>query len=258
MSTVTGAPLRVAVVDDEEPARLRLVGLLCADPEIEIAAVSTSGKEAIAAIEQQAPDLVFLDVQMPEIDGFDVIEAVGVARMPLVIFVSAFEAHALRAFDVRALDYLLKPFARARFEAALSRAKTELRLGPSARFAGALADLMSRPQVSPRDRLLVRDGDRIHVVPLHDLDWIQAAGNYVELHAGGKSHLMRSTLAALEERLDPGRFVRVHRDTIVQVERIRSVQRWPGGQYRVVLADGAERPIARRFQSRLEARLGKL
>jgi two-component system LytT family response regulator len=248
------ASLRVVVVDDEEPARARLASLLAADPEVIVAAVCRGGEEAIAAITGQEPDLVFLDVQMPEIDGFDVIEAVGLDRMPPVIFVTAFEEHAVRAFEVRALDYLLKPFDRARFEAALQRAKAALRAGQGPR--AALAELM-RQRPGPRDRVLVRDGDRIHVLRAQDIDWIAAAGNYVELHVGKSTHLLRSTLAALEQRLDPDTFLRIHRDTLVHVDRIRSVERF-GGQYRVVLEGGAERPIARRYQARLEARLGKL
>lgn len=256
------APLRVVVVDDEAPARERLLALLAADPEVEVAAVCSGGAEAIAAITRHDPELVFLDVAMPEIDGFDVIEAVGPERMPPVIFVTAFDRHAVRAFEVRALDYLLKPFDRARFDAALARAKAESRARggpPDRQLANALASVLRGRQSATSDRILVRDGENIHVVRARDVQWIAAAGNYVELHVGGTCHLLRSTLAALEQRLDPEVFVRIHRDTLVHLDHVRGIQRWPGGGgYRVVLADGTERPIARRYQPRLEARLGKL
>jgi two-component system LytT family response regulator len=249
---VTGL-LRVLVVDDEAPARDRLCTLLGLDPEVTVVAACDGGRAAIAAIAETRPDLVLLDIQMPELDGFDVIEAVGAEQMPAVVFVTAFEEHAVRAFEVCALDYLLKPFDRPRFERALARAKAELRAGSAP--GDALTRVMSE---RPLDRLLPRDGDRIIVLPTAEVDWAQAAGNYVELHAGHRSHLLRSTLNALESRLDPRAFVRIHRDTIVQVDRIRHIERWPGRQYRVVLADGTERPVGRHYQLRLEERLGKL
>jgi two-component system LytT family response regulator len=246
--------LRVVVVEDEPPARSHLLALLAEDQEITVVAACDGGAAAIAAIEETHPDLVLLDVQMPEIDGFAVIEAVGVERMPAVIFVTAFEEHALRAFEVQALDYLLKPFDRLRFQRALGRAKAEIRRGA----AGLTRALGAMMQTRPVDRLLVKDGERITVVAALEVDWMQAAGNYVELHAGKQTHLLRSTLAALEARLDPASFLRIHRDTIVQVDRIHHIQRWPGGQYRVVLSDGTERPLGKSYQPRVEQRLGKL
>jgi two-component system, LytTR family, response regulator len=231
--------LRVAVVDDEAPARERLCQLLSDRPDVAIAAVCDGGRAAIAALEPGDIDVVFLDIQMPEINGFQVIEAVGPARLPAVVFVTAFEAHAVQAFEVRALDYLLKPFDAARLEQALSRARQQ-------RAAGTRA----------LERLLVPDDEVIHVVPVADIDWIASGGNYVYLHVAGRSHLLRGTMTELEARL-PAAFMRVHRDTIVQLDRVRTLHRYPGGQYRLILRDGTERPVGRSFQARLEERLGR-
>jgi two-component system, LytTR family, response regulator len=252
-----GEPLRVAVVDDEAPARERLRTLLAEDAELALVAECDGGRAAIDALTRERVDLVLLDIQMPELDGFDVIEAVGAERMPLVVFVTAYDEHAVRAFEVRALDYLLKPFDRARFAQALGRAKAACRGGGGPQ-ASALGQMMTERQSRPLPRILVKDGDRIHVVKTSELDWMEAAGNYVELHAGKRVHLLRSTLAALEARLDPEVFVRIHRDTIVHIDRVRDIHRWQGGQYRVVLADGTERPIGRNYQARLEEKLGKV
>jgi two-component system LytT family response regulator len=238
-------PLRVLIVDDEAPARQRLMALLAGDPEIDAAACE-GGRQAIAAITQARPQLVFLDVQMPEIDGWGVIQTVGQARMPPVIFVTAFEEHAVHAFEISALDYLLKPFDRARFEAALDRAKMRIR--------GAV----NPPDMRPLDRLLVPDGAQIHVLKTESIDWIEAAGNYVEVHVGTRVYLLRSPLGALEGRLDPQHFLRIHRDTIVHLDRIRGIRRWRGRQDRVLLDHGVERPIGRSHQDALERRLGKL
>jgi two-component system LytT family response regulator len=246
------APLRVLIVDDEAPARDRLQALLAGHSDITVTAACADGRAAIAAIEQTRPDLVFLDVQMPEVDGFDVIAGVGVERMPAFVFVTAFERHAVQAFEVQALDYLVKPFDRARFENALARARAQIRRGRP--------EAGGPPLRSPTllDRLLVPEGEQMRVVRTEAIDWIEAAGNYVELHVAGRIYLLRSTLTALEARLDPETFLRVHRDTIVQVSRIHSLHRWHGGQFRVVLGEGVERPVGRSYQARLEQRLGKL
>jgi two-component system LytT family response regulator len=242
--------VRVVVVDDEAPARERLLALLGAHADVTVTAACADGRAAIAAIQQTRPDLVFLDVQMPEVDGFDVIAGVGAEHMPAFVFVTAFERHAVQAFEVQAVDYLVKPFDRARFETALARARAELRRDLARR--GGLAS----PR--PLDRLLVPEGDQMHVVETDAIDWIEAAGNYVELHAAGRTYLVRSTMTALEGRLDPEMFLRIHRDTIVQVARIQGLHRWHGGQFRVVLGKDVERPVGRSYQARVEERLGKL
>jgi two-component system LytT family response regulator len=247
-------PLRVVIVEDEAPARDRLRRLLSSDPQIEIAAICAGGGEAIGAIEKTRPDLVFLDIEMPEIDGFDVIEAIGVERMPRVIFVTAFEQHAAHAFEVEALDYLLKPFDRSRFDKALARARAALRAGgPQA----ALGEVV-RARTGPLDRILVRDGERIHLIKVRDIDRIEAAANFVELHVGDRSYLLRQTMTALEARLDPDTFLRIHRETIVQVDRIAGMHHLGNGQYRLQLEGGLVRPIGRTYLPRVEERLGKL
>jgi two-component system LytT family response regulator len=247
-----GESLRVVIVDDEAPGRERLLALLAAHVDISVTAACADGRAAIAAIEQTRPDLVFLDVQMPEVDGFDVIAAVGAERMPAFVFVTAFAGHAVQAFEVQALDYLLKPFDRARFERALARARTEI---GQQRVEGSIG-VPPRPRTL--DRLLVPEGDQMHVVRTESIDWIESAGNYVELHVAGRSYLLRSTLTALEGRLNPEMFLRIHRDTIVQVGRIQGLHRWHGGQFRVVLGPDVERPVGRSYQARVEERLGKL
>jgi two-component system, LytTR family, response regulator len=256
--------LRVVIVDDEEPARQRLLDLLAADAEVAVVGVCAGGREAIARIEESRPDLVLLDVQMPEVDGFAVIEAVGIERMPPLIFVTAFDEHARRAFEVRALDYLLKPFDRARFERVLAAAKLEIRAGRGQRFRDALGSLLRARAVEAMDRVLVPDGDEDLVVRTADIRWIEAAGNNLVLHlvpprpSEPATHVVRSTLAALEARLDPRAFLRIHRDTIVHVDRVRRVQHWGRGQRRIVLDDETVRPVGRTYLARVEERFGRL
>lgn len=232
--------LRVAVVDDEAPARERLCQLLGSRSDVTIAAVCDGGRAAVAALERGGVDVVFLDVEMPELDGFQVIEAVGPTRLPLVVFVTAFQAYAVHAFAVRALDYLLKPFDAARLEQSLSRARQQM----------AGTGVFAPRRAHEADRLMVRDNDVIHLVPTADIHWIAAAGNYAELHLAGRSLLMRATMLQLEDTL-PESFVRIHRDTIVQLNFVRQLHRYPSGQYRVVLCDGTERPVGRRHLGRL-------
>jgi two-component system, LytTR family, response regulator len=230
---------RIAIVDDEAPARDRLSHLLAGRAGVTIAASCDSGAAAVAALRGQPIDLVFLDIEMPEVDGFGVIEAVGPARMPPVVFVTAHDEHAVRAFELRALDYLLKPVDRARFEATFARFVTTTR---------------------PRwlERLLIPERDRIELVETADIDWIGSAGNYAEIHADGRTLLLRATLTELEQRLDPQRFVRIHRDTIVQLARLTGFERLPGGQLRALLRDGLSRAVGRSHRPHLEAVLGRL
>jgi two-component system, LytTR family, response regulator len=256
--------LRVVIVDDEEPARQRLLDLLADDDEVAVVGVCAGGREAVARIRESCPDLVLLDVAMPEVDGFAVIEAVGIERMPAVIFVTAFDAHARRAFDVRALDYLLKPFDRGRFQRALAAAKLEIRAGRGQRFREALGALMQARSAEAMDRVLVPDGEEQLVVRTAEIRWVEAAGNHLVLHlqtaspAGPATHVVRATLSSLEARLHPRTFLRIHRDTIVHVDRVSRVQHWGRGQRRLVLDDGTVRPIGRTYLARVEARFGKL
>jgi two-component system LytT family response regulator len=251
--------LRTVIVDDEPLARERLASLLSAEQDIEIVAQCRDGEEAVTAISQHSPDLVFLDVQMPGLNGFEVIDAVGGEKMPLVIFVTAYDQHALRAFQVRALDYLLKPFDRERFKEALQRARTHIQrdeTGDLGRRLLALVKDLRRDQPKT-DRLVVKSGGRLFFLRTDEIDWIEAAGNYVRLHVGTTSHLLRETMNAIEGRLDPEKFFRIHRSRIVNMERIQEMQPWLNGEYAVVLRTGTRLTLSRGYREKLQERLGR-
>jgi two-component system LytT family response regulator len=215
------------------------------------------GLEAVEAIESLDPDLVFLDVQMPELDGFGVVETVGIDRMPMTVFVTAYEEFALRAFEASALDYLLKPFDRARFGQALERVRTQVRLRRDGEMRGQLATLLKelRPGRRHLERLVVRSGGRIRFVRVEDVECFEAEGNYVRLHVGDRSHLVRQTMSALEAELDPARFVRIHRSTIVSLERIDHIEPLFQGEYSVVLRGGRKLSSSRGYRERLHQAL---
>jgi len=248
--------IRAIIVDDEALSRERIRTLLRGDPEIEIVGECVDGKQAISTVANTAPDLVFLDVQMPEVDGFGVIEAIAgtLAQMPVVIFVTAHDQYAVRAFEVYALDYLLKSFTRKRFQAALNRAKEQLHNPRSGmrneRFAGLLTDLQSRQK--HLTRLVVRSGGRIFFLRVDEINWIEAADNYVRIHEGRESHMIRETLQALEGRLDPAKFARIHRSTLVNVDRIRELKPMFHGDYLVTLLDGTELTLSRNYHQNLK------
>ena len=247
------------IVDDEPLARERLASLLSAEQDIEVVRQCRDGEEAVSAIDQLTPDLVFLDVQMPALNGFEVIEAVGADKMPLVIFVTAYDQHALRAFQVRALDYLLKPFDRERFQEALQRARAHIQrdeTGDLGRRLLALVKDLRRDQPKT-DRLVVKSGGRLFFLRTDEIDWIEAAGNYVRLHVGTTSHLLRETMNSIEARLDPEKFFRIHRSRIVNMERIQEMQPWLNGEYAVVLRNGTRVTLSRGYREKLQERLGK-
>ena len=251
--------LRTVIVDDEPLARERLASLLSAEQDIEVIAQCRDGEEAVTAIDQHSPDLVFLDVQMPGLNGFEVIDAVGAEKMPLVIFVTAYDQHALRAFQVRALDYLLKPFDRERFTEALQRARTHIQrdeTGDLGRRLLALVKDLRRDQPKT-DRLVVKSGGRLFFLRTDEIDWVEAAGNYVRLHVGTASHLLRETMNAIEGRLDPEKFFRIHRCRIVNMDRIQELQPWLNGEYAVVLRTGARLTLSRGYREKLQDRLGR-
>jgi two-component system LytT family response regulator len=251
--------IRVLLADDEPLARERLASLLSAEPDVDLVAQARDGEEAVTAIHDHTPDLVFLDVQMPQMNGFDVVEAVGTDKMPLVIFVTAYDQHALRAFQVRALDYLLKPFDRERFSDALQRARRQLErdeTGDLGRRLLALVKDLRRDQ--PRsDRLVVKSGGRLFFLRTDEIDWVEAAGNYVRLHVGATSHLLRETMNAIESRLDPEKFFRIHRSRIVNMERIQELQPWLNGEYAVLLRTGTRLTLSRGYREKLQDRLGR-
>ena len=254
------APLRVALVDDEPLARERIRTLLAARDDVAVVAEAGDGDEAVAVLADAAPDLVFLDVQMPGVDGFGVLDALadalGPERLPAVVFVTAFDEYALRAFEVSALDYLLKPFDRARFEQALEKAVARLRADGAGgdRALRAFVEQMRAEHAAARQWLrwfVVRRGDRLSFVRAADVDWIDAEGNYARLHAGGKTHLVRETMKALEARLDPESFVRVHRSAIVNVDRIAHLEPYFHGEYVLTMTDGATLTSSRSYSARL-------
>ena len=233
--------IKVLVADDEPLARERLTGLLSQEPDIEVVGQARDGEEAITAIQDHTPDLVFLDVQMPQMNGFEVVEAVGTEKMPLVIFVTAYDQHALKAFQVRALDYILKPFDRERFSEALQRARKQIEREETGDLGRRLLALVKdlRKDQPKTDRLVVKSGGRLFFLRADEIDWVEAAGNYVRLHVGTASHLLRETMNAIEGRLDPEKFFRIHRSRIVNMERIQELQPWLNGEYAVVLRTGA-------------------
>jgi len=235
------------IVDDEELARGYLRELLRKHPEIEVVADCANGFEAVKAVAETRPDLLFLDVQMPKLDGFEVLELIDPAHLPVVIFVTAFDQYATRSFDAHAVDYLLKPFDAARFERAVERARARL------------GDRKPLPDLAPaqRERIVVKDGSRIHVIPIGKLDYVEAQDDYVALHSEGKSYLKQQPIATLEAQLDPARFVRIHRSAIVNLERIARVEPYAKDSRIAILTDGTRLPVSRAGYARLLEVMGK-
>jgi two-component system LytT family response regulator len=281
--------IRALIVDDEAFGRQRIRRLLAAEDDVEIVGECTGGREAIVAIDQHHPDLVFLDIQMPQVDGFGVLRGIGAAHTPLVIFVTAFDEHALRAFDVHALDYLLKPVDPDRFHSAVQRARLELGkstaaerhrqllalLGDVVAGTGGLAGLNAlgsadtpargsaaveppassgarTPPPGAIERFLVKHDGRMFFVRVPDVDWIESYGNYARLHVAGRTHLIRETMGSLEKRLERAGFIRIHRSSIVNLDRVKEMQPWFSGEYIVMLTDGTKLKLSRWYRDRLE------
>lgn len=251
--------IRAMVVDDEAMARERVVSLLRQEQDIELIGECSDGEQAVNAINSQQPDLVFLDVQMPAVDGFRVIEQVGPEKMPAVVFVTAYDEYAVRAFEVHALDYLLKPFGRERFQQTLQHARSHVERRRAGDLGKRLMALVQdiKPEPQKLDRLVVKSGGRVFFLRTEDIVWIEAAGNYVRLHLGEDSHLFRETMNGIEARLDPRRFVRIHRSRIVNSDRIKELQPWFNGEYVVVLQNGTRLTLSRGYREKLQERLGK-
>lgn len=237
--------IRAVIVDDEPLARSSLRVLLARDPAIELVAECGSGEEAVERLRELRPELVFLDVQMPEVDGFEVLERLGTDVPPAVVFVTAFDQHALRAFDAGALDYLLKPYANARFGLALARAKGQVAQARAARSTAAVPT-----------RLAVRSGRAVHFVTLADVAWVESADYCVDLHVAGRTHTLRRSMAAVEAELEPAGFCRVHRTAIVNLAHVRALEAGADGEPEVVLHDGRRLPTSRRHRAALQKRLG--
>jgi len=253
--------IRTLIVDDAPTSREGIRRLLAEDPEVLVVGECSSGREAVAAIRESAPDLVFLDVLMADLEGFAVLREAGGERTPAVVFVTACEQYALRAFEVNAVDYVLKPFTEERFRASLQRAKQKV-------YSTWLDELLHNltallPEREPwrptryRDRLPVRSNGTVTLLPVREIEWIDAEGDYVRVHAGKTWYLIRETMKTLEDELDRARFVRIHRSTIVNLEKVKELQRFFRGEYVVVLYNGATLKLSRRYRDRLEAHLGR-
>ncbi|HTL54888.1 MAG TPA: LytTR family DNA-binding domain-containing protein [Candidatus Limnocylindrales bacterium] len=246
--------IRTLIVDDETLARDRLRQLLQTEPEIQIVGECGDGRQAVEAIRRESPDLVFLDIQMPELDGFEVLEAIENETMPVIVFVTAYDQFALKAFDFHAVDYLLKPFDRERFQAALEHALTQVKQRADKslpqRQAAALAEL--KPPSKPAERLPIKSGGRVIFVRVEDIDWVEAAHNYIVLHVNKDTHLLRETMNAFEARVSPEKFVRISRSTIVNIDRIKELQPMFYGEYTVTLHNGTRLTLSRRYRDKLQ------
>jgi two-component system LytT family response regulator len=246
--------LRTLIIDDEPLAREAIRTRLTGDGDIKIVGEASNGKQAIREIQHRKPDLVFLDVQMPDLDGFRVLSSLGPTHLPIVVFVTAYEQHALRAFEVHALDYILKPFDDERFQDALSRAKSYWRRDRGNQFESRLRELLTHKLAGMGylDRMIVRETGRISFVKIEDIKWFRAEGNYVKLFVGKHTHMLHTSMNALEARLDPRRFFRIHRSLIINVEHLQELRPWHTGEYIVVMRDGTELTMSRGYRDRLD------
>jgi two-component system LytT family response regulator len=258
---MTDSPnIRVLLVDDEPLAREMLREMLQNDSQVVIVGESCNGREALEAIRVHSPDVLFLDVQMPEVGGFEVLASLGKEKIPHVIFVTAYDQYAVRAFEVHALDYLLKPFDQERFDAAWQRAKAQIlrdrATGMDQRIVSLLEELKAGKKYL--ERLVIKANGRIYFLETNEIDWIEAEGNYVSVHSAKKSHLLRETISSLESQLDPKKFVRIHRSSIVRIDQIQELQPWFHGEYRIILHDGTQLTLSRNHRDKLQGALGKL
>ncbi|MBV8859553.1 MAG: response regulator transcription factor [Acidobacteria bacterium] len=256
--------VRALVVDDERPARQRLLDLLERQPDVSAAGECASGDEAVRLIRESRPELLFLDIQMPGLNGFDVIARVGAAHMPVTVFVTAYDQYAVRAFEASAIDYLLKPYSDERFGQCLARALAYIRTQKREEQSRRLLSLLERAEqpaalhagAAPArhlERLLVKVGGRTIFLPTQDIDWIEAAGVYVQLHVGAKKYLHRASLGELEARLDPERFTRIHRSTIVNVLNVKELHPHSHGDYLMILKDGTRLKLSRSYRPNVES-----
>jgi two-component system LytT family response regulator len=275
--------IRVLVTDDEPIARRRIRRFLRAESNVEVIGEASNGREAIEAIRQHNPDLVFLDVQMPDVDGFGVVQALGAEQMPAVIFVTAYDEYALKAFEVNALDYLLKPFDAERFKSAFQRAREHIDRVTTAQAGRRLKTLLEQvlqddkvdvnmatqallgasgthaaPKNGYLDRLMVKSDGRVFFVKVADVDWFEASGNYVRVHVGKTSHLIRETMNGIESSLNPQMFARIHRAVIVNLDRIKELQPWFAGDYVVILRDGRQLKLSRTYREQLQSRMHRI
>ena len=253
--------IRCLLVDDEPAARGALRSLLDQEPDIQIVGELADGESALRFLKKSSTDLLFLDIQMPEMDGFEVLRQLEPSLLPVIVFVTAYDQYALRAVDSEAVDYLLKPFSDERFHQALVRARRQVGNGRIGSLSEELRRLLNRtaPAVAGEylSRLMIKTDGRIAVVPLAEVDWLEADGDVVKVHAGRNTYELRETMKEIESTLDPARFVRIHRSTILSVDRIRELQPWFKGDYVVILREGTKLKLSRRFRGGLERALGR-
>ncbi|MCI0491190.1 MAG: LytTR family DNA-binding domain-containing protein [Blastocatellia bacterium] len=246
--------IKVLIVDDEVIARERVRRFLSAESDTEVIGECRNGREAVAAIKKLDPDLVFLDIQMPQMNGFEVLTSLGPENIPAVVFVTAYDQYALRAFEVHALDYLLKPFNQERFRQSLNHVRKQLergrRRGVDDRLLSLLEDMKAGPKYA--ERLVIKATGRVYFLKIDDIDWIEACGNYVNLHTGDEMHLLRETLGHLEGRLDPEKFLRIHRSRLVNIDYIKELSPLFNGDYTVTLHNGMELTLSRTYRDRLQ------
>jgi two-component system LytT family response regulator len=250
--------IRVLIIDDEPLGRTIIREMLKNDSEITIVGECANGYEAIESIRDHQPDLIFLDVQMPEISGFEALAALDVPRLPMIIFVTAYEQYAVRAFEVHAVDYLLKPFDSQRFNAALDHAKSQLKRGERDVLGKRILALLEeqRPKPAYLERVVIKAQGRVFFLKVDEIDWIEAAGNYVSLHVKKESYLLRETISGLAAQLDPARFPRIHRSQIVNLDRVRELRPWSHGEYHVLLHDGQQLTLSRSYREDFQALFG--
>jgi two-component system LytT family response regulator len=253
--------IRAVIVDDEPLGRTVIREMLRRDPDFSVVGECANGHEAIAAISDERPDLVFLDVQMPEVDGFAVLAGLEAERLPMIIFVTAYDQYAVSAFDHHAVDYLLKPFDRERFGKALQRAKLQLQRESASDVSNINRRILAlleeqRARTKYLERLVIKTNGRVFFLKTEEIDWISAEGNYVNLHVKKDSYLLRETISSLEVQLDPQKFARIHRSQIVNIDRIRELRHWSHGEYQVILHDGSELMLSRSYREKLHGLLG--
>jgi two-component system LytT family response regulator len=252
--------MKVLIVDDEPLARERVRRHLRDEPGVEIVGEAGNGREAVGAIEEKTPDLVFLDVQMPEMNGFDVLKALEENKVPAIVFTTAYDKYAIQAFEFHALDYLLKPFSRERFRRAVRHAREQLEISRQSgnideRLVSLLENLKAKKYL---ERIVVKNSGRVFFIKTEEIDWIEAAGNYLKLHVGRDAHLIRETMQSIEAKLDPEKFFRIHRSTLVQIDRIKELHPLFGGDYAVILRNGTELNLSRNYRERLPELFGNL
>ncbi len=258
--------IRTIIVDDEPLGRERLRKLLANESDVEIVAECGDGREAIATIQREAPQLVFLDVQMPEIDGFGVVAGLMMKPPPIFVFVTAYDKFALRAFDAHALDYLLKPFDKARFQQALEKVRVHRKAQEMDQLSARLTTLIEevkegrweKPEVKTMDRIAVKTGSKVLLLKIDDIDWVEAADNYVNIHVGTETHMQRETMSSIEDKLPPTRFVRINRSTIVNIERVKELQPLFHGDQVVILRGGTKLTLSRNYRDKLNQLLGRM